>query len=151
MNRLMNYLFLILCPVHAHIAGSSLHCQIRHGIDNLINCDHRWNLLRRFSVLIDSTRKAINKPITMPPSSHLSLMDKDRKKTRMKGRAGGMKRGRIGEKYWDSEVAATGPPHGEIYCQIFSTRIRTKKPLATNERTEKGEKKEGNWKKQLRV
>ena len=53
-----------------------------------------------------------------------------------------MKGGREGEKYWDREVAATGPPHGGIYCQIFSTRIWTENPLATNERTERrGEKK----------
>lgn len=59
---------------------------------------------------------------------------------RMRRRAGGRKVGRNGEKYWDSEVAATEPPHGRIYCQIFSTRIWTKRPLATNKRTERGGK-----------
>lgn len=67
----------------------------------------------------------------MPPSSHLSR----RQKKMMRGRAGGMKEGRNGEKYWDIEVVATGPPQGGIYCQIFSTRIWTKRPLATNKRT----------------
>lgn len=66
----------------------------------------------------------------------------------MEGRRGG--KTDKGGKYWNKEVATTGPPHGGIYCQIFSTRLWTKIPLATNERTKRG-KKERNWKKQLRV
>lgn len=62
-----------------------------------------------------------------------------------------MEGGRDGEKYWDSEVLATRPPRGRIYCQIFSTRIRTKRPLATKQEDREGKKIEGNWKKQLRV
>lgn len=58
-----------------------------------------------------------------------------------------MKDGKNGEKYWDIEVVATGPPQGGIYCQIFSTRIWTKRPLAKNKRTVRRGKKEGNWKK----
>lgn len=56
----------------------------------------------------------------------------------MEGRRDGK---REEEKYWDREVETTGPPHGGIYCQIFSTRLWTKFPLATNERTKRGKKK----------
>lgn len=58
----------------------------------------------------------------------------------MEGRRGG--KTEKGGKYWNKEVATTGPPHGGIYCQIFSTRLWTKIPLATNERTKRGKKRE---------